>query len=958
VAVRGADVNALGDGIQANAPSKGSFALNMLHLNNSWQVRKGFGQVTQFDTTMANPIEGATAEWGYRKHLGSSLIKTNFGNLQMLSVFIADVNTAEIQADDAAGEDAAAPVFPVYLVSIYDITTKERFEVPLYIHTSQTTATASFTDVGTGDATGRGSSHPPSVEEVPDAAGQYQTCAGQSFAAWIKASDEFFFFEEHRDILYFGNSVVGLWAYLPASFNGSRPMSIDMLNERGAAQAYSESSMITPVVLSPGINTDAFVYLRASDMPKVTDVAVVQNRMVYASDFSLFFSDPGFPSSIMASNFIQVPSEERVVAIAEHNSNVLIFTQNETWLYQPSVGAIVSAGKLTRVSDHVGCVGPNAITSMGEALVWVDDSGVYATTGGLTINPLSNDVMPFFGGEGMPNPLTSFYADGGATNAGEQYEISLDMRSDGVKATYVPALRTAFLTIPALDGALALTDGKWAWWSFQSIANGPDIDSGILSNIEAPWLLAHQDDLFLLGGADVQPLDDTAIQFRDYAPFFFPLERDTTSRSFYILQYGRGGAIDRSVSSEDHRRVTGSWQRQESGPVLGTGGLYFHDPIPIPVGYTFLNGVTSTDANMFWVPVSLVLPNDTFSPSSPEGVDRIEAHVSFDATHWRPVSNGAGGVDIYVPPERLPIGPPAVVPAITATTYDDAALTIPSATGPYMQILFDGGAVGPVWTHKPYLNLQHNRHNPICFIPMGRIIAPFPFERNTSTMAWYCYSGPNLQDTGAAPPIDVDVGFYVFNRWSLGSAFKRVEDRVAQPVDWAYKSTNIGLEQGDVVKLRGTWTNLLSHGTGTDRLDTVALTWPYGLFNTALGSDRKEWINQFVDYTGDPPAIESINDTQTLRTRVKRSDGALVNKTFQTGGADIVWGQVGVGAADGNVVVGDEDTSIISVSTSMKGQSVSVMHFGHMMNRAEKVMIEGIVATLRARRGSRRRRGR
>ena len=957
MAVRGTDVKVLGEGIQADAPSKGSFALNMLYLNNCWQVRKGFGQVTQFDTTMANPIDGATTVWGYRKHLGSSLIKTNFGNLQMLSVLLADVNTAEIQTDDLAGEDSHAPVFPVYLVSIYDLTTKERLEVPLYIHTSQTTATASFTDVGTGDASGRGSVTPPTVEEVPNAAGQYQTCAGQSFAAWIKASDEFFFFEEHRDILYFGNSVVGLWAYIPASFNGTRPMSIDMLNERGPAQAYSESSMITPVVLSPGINTEAFVYLRAADMPKVTDVAVVQNRMVYASDFSLFFSDPGFPSSIMASNFIQVPSEERVVAIAEHNSNVMIFTSNETWLYQPSVGAIVSAGKLTRVSDHIGCVGPNAVTAMGEALMWLDESGAYATTGGLSINPLSNPLLPFFEGGGISNPLTSFYADGGSTNAGEQYEITLEMRPEGAKATYVPSLRTAFFTLPTLDGALALTGGKWAWWSFQSIANGPNIDSGILSNIEAPWLLAYQDDLFLLGGADVQPLDDAAIQIEPALPFFFPVDRDTTSRSFYILQYGRGGAIDRSVSSEDHRRATGSWHTQTASLLsLSTGGVYFHDPIPVEEGYHFKGGTVSDGRETVWVPVTVVLPDGVFDPTAAEGVSRLSFVVSRDYRRWAPVTFGANNVDIYLPPERLgltvPGGPDA---AIRALLFSDSGLLTPSSTGTWMHVFIDGAVPLFNWTHKPYMNLVHDRHNPLFFIPMRRTAAALGQAQNTSTMAWFLFTGPTLEDVTAG--ISVDVPLHIFNRWSFGTSSRRGADRVAQPVDWAYKSTNIGLEQGDVLKLRGTWTNLLSHGTGTDRLDTVALTWPYGLFNTALGSDRKEWINQFVDYTGDPPAIENINDTQTLRTRVKRSDGALVNKTFQAGGTDIVWGRVGVDGADGNIIVGDEDTSIISVSTSVKGQAFSIMHFGHMMNRAEKVMVEGIVATLRSDRGSRRRRG-
>ena len=96
MATKAQEVQVLRDGIQANAPTPGSFALNMLFSNNCWQVREGFGQVTQFDTEMSAIFSGSAnavsnGEWGFTKHLGSHLIKTSFGNLQMLSVFLANV---------------------------------------------------------------------------------------------------------------------------------------------------------------------------------------------------------------------------------------------------------------------------------------------------------------------------------------------------------------------------------------------------------------------------------------------------------------------------------------------------------------------------------------------------------------------------------------------------------------------------------------------------------------------------------------------------------------------------------------------------------------------------------------------------------------------------------------------------------------------------------------------------
>ena len=46
------EVDLLGPGVEGASPGSGACALNMIHRQNSWQVRKGFGQVAQYDTTM------------------------------------------------------------------------------------------------------------------------------------------------------------------------------------------------------------------------------------------------------------------------------------------------------------------------------------------------------------------------------------------------------------------------------------------------------------------------------------------------------------------------------------------------------------------------------------------------------------------------------------------------------------------------------------------------------------------------------------------------------------------------------------------------------------------------------------------------------------------------------------------------------------------------------------------
>ena len=88
------EVDLLSTGVVADAPTAGTFALNMIHREGAWSVRKGFGQVAQYDTSMStNPrvvMGGASDIWGYSQHLGSYLIRTRFGHMQVVSVLRAN----------------------------------------------------------------------------------------------------------------------------------------------------------------------------------------------------------------------------------------------------------------------------------------------------------------------------------------------------------------------------------------------------------------------------------------------------------------------------------------------------------------------------------------------------------------------------------------------------------------------------------------------------------------------------------------------------------------------------------------------------------------------------------------------------------------------------------------------------------------------------------------------------
>ncbi len=953
MATKAQEVQVLRDGIQANAPTPGSFALNMLHSNNCWQVREGFGQVTQFDTEMSAIFYGYTnSEWGFTKHLGSHLIKASFGNLQMLSVFLAKVISSEAGGPNLAS--TYSPLKDIYIASVYDLTTNERFEVPLYPHTSQTAVSASYRD-SVSTTLGARTSVDVASSGLQDLLPQYQTCKSESYESWVQAEDEFFYFKEFADVLYFGNSYTGTWAYLPASFNGTRKTFIDKFNLRDYAYSYGESSMITPVVLSPGVNVDAYEYFRTADMPNAVDVAVVQGRMVYAEGNTVFFSDPFYPNAIVADNYADIPSEEGITAIAEHNSNLVVFTANETWLYQPAVGDLASGGRITRVSDTVGCVGPNAKCRMGAALVWVDTSGVYQTTSGLNMSRMSDDVLPFFEREGMTNPLTSYFVDHGKADpsAREQPTTTLRFKPEGVKCTYVASMNMLSICVPDLSGALVLSNGKWSWWTFESMVaqSGGSAVVGVSQNLPAPWVLNYQDDIFAVAGPDVQALTDEAVNGLSGADINF----DVTSRSFFIMEYGRGGSIDRSVSDEDDRKITGYGAYT---PGVGTGamplgGLYLHDPIKVPAGYVFPSGVTTATADDYiLVPLSIVLSQNM-------DVDTIIVDLAFDNTHWEPVFAHAtqADVDFLLPTERLASSAgwrSLGTPDGEVHVYSDSAMTSSSQSGAYIRTKWDYNGLTTGYQHAPHMNLNVLRANRLIYLPFKRTRSPATDD--VSGMGWAVLvdGSGHTRFTVADGGTTIRPGVHIFNRWSLATTSERKEDSVAQPVDWAYKSTNVGLEGGNELKMRGLWANLLSHGTGTDKLDSV---WPYGTFNTLVGSDRKEWMTQVIDATPAQAAVEQAAGTNTLRTRVQKADKTLVDKTF---GTDIVWANkdaAGSATADGTVLIGDEDTSDIAVSMSVKGQSFSVMNFGFIMNRAEKLWLEGVKAVFRVV-GGRRRRGR
>ncbi len=1017
MAVRGNEVEGIGGGIEADAPTKGTFALNMLYRNNSWEARSGFGQVAEIDTSMGAIRRGAsTDEWGYRRHLGSRVIETNFGHQQILSVFDALVYTGDREEGDPYGATADENALsltaqtPIYVVSIYDITTDEHWESPLYYHTSSnSTSTDTKVEMDEWHANFESAwqfayEYPVSDSAVFPDMPNTRTVNNQS---WIRATDNAspFFFTETNDELFFGNTDTGLMAYIPATFRGfrkgrktiqrrGREHQVDTVHEWTWSPHYGESSMVVPVTAADGPYSAGMTYLNKTEFPRPSGGTAFNGRLVLFSGRSLYFSDFNYPASILANNLLPVGSEKEITAVVEHVGNLIIFTEDETWYYQPTQGVVVTTGRLVRLDPNRGCADAGSIVTAGGGLVWMDKNGVYVMRG-LSIQTISSQISPFFT-DYMSNPLTNFFTKSGNISnpvPQEQQLTRLRFNPEGMSATYCHKLKAIIWALPANDLMLYYREDKWAIWTTQTMANTA-LDVQVQKNIRSPWVGSTPEELFLIGsypdGVAGQTADSQIIDMAGNRR----ANDDTRSRPYYLLRYERGGSVDRSVElGEDNRGVVGRWRRDG---VNGSGSLtppqtdhflYVGKPIPVPTGLQLRTlGATTSREDTYLVPIDVVcgttfydhLPAPPTLSRATHGIDtgydigyqRIEILLYFDKTHWTPltVPGLATGVDFALDSERLPTFKTGGGTSTWTVTRADAA-GVADAAGSYINISFNsanGGAGTTDWAHWPFLNTPAMSLSRLLYIP-------FEPTQSAALSAYTVGMGIEVKNSNVFPEKPsrsvtntqdyLNLIPYVWDESKLGT-IESEDNNVAQPIDWAYKTQNISAE-GDVqIKGRGVNVVGISHGMADTTLRLVD-TWPFGLLNCVSGSDTKEWSAQVIDVvpatdaansTENTPAVVSSPNKTSIRTRYKKSGTAsLVPDTFTNSGTDgPFYGNTGQAATNYAQLVDDEEVSLLNISDGIRGQSVSYMLWGHLQNKAEKIVLESAKIVIRVLGGVRR----
>ena len=954
MAVKYDEVEVLGGGIRSDRPSKGSFALNLVRRYGAWEVRQGFGQLAQFDTRITHNIDGASTSWGYQKHLGSYIMQTDFGHEQILSVFKARIHSSEVNNE-------RAQIANVYVVSIYDTTTRERWEEPLYRHTSE----SGFVK-----------------EDNDQRKGHYETNRDKDFQAWVVAtSEENFQFTEIGDTVYFGSPATQLYAYTPCTFRGSRRRFVSGAHPHSWCPPYSESSMIWRVKPSPGADTDAYVYRTSAGIPSPQALISWDSRLVIAGNQrEVFFSQPYTPTAYIDFDYIVVPTEQSITAMAPMGQSIYIFTETETFFYQPAsrTGDPISSQGMAPVlvSDTIGCVSQSCVTKTDNAVMWLGSTGVHVSGSPMQIETISGPIAPLFT-DFITDPMTTFFttvtAETGSINTNlPQRNSVIKPNLDGASMTYSEKLSALFVTLPDERLSLCYSEGQWSVWTYESNTGGhaalPDV--GAEKNIERPWLLCRDQSFYLVGSLQTQAFVDEA---RFAGPF--DVNDDSTSRSAYLLEYGRGGAIDRSVDDEDERGLAGKYKQYPVGGVTPsnyTPTLVFGEWIPVEQQYKFQGTGTVSPTGesappapnkTFLVPVYLVPGTLWDGTTAARSIDRIRIRFFFDSTKWRPVFDNGISTDINLvfPPERTASS--LGWSAGTGKRKCEDGSGVASRTGHEVNLEWDGNAPGLAHTFAPYINLTPNKLNLLCYIPMQTTtdanVSSMAMSEPSTTPAGYISTWCVIYDGAAASHSAEEV--LVWCQWRLFDTNK--EDNVAQPVDWAYMSEDVGLPEDARVKGRGVVARLLSHDVGTD----VTGSSSQSIFNTMMASDMKMWTSQVLDYVGNPTAFKGpvsvksnlypdVNTHGTVRDRVQKADKTIVRPNY---GQGIVYGNEATQTFEANTyLIGDEQVDEIVTSESMKGNSVAMMLFGFMRNPAERLKLESVKLLFRVVGAGRRRRGR
>jgi len=1087
MATKGTELQVVGSGIHNASiayPTKNSYVQNMI-FDNEWETRAGFGVLGEWDSTLSrlNEDPGVLSKFnGYKTHLGSHIIETNFGHKQIISIFFLEAyinqginkrNLAVVPQPTNNIIENTQQQSPIFAVSIYDITTNTRWEEILHSTTADLVPLPEERSLLGGG--------------MPYQHGYYASNRDRSYlsprVSFEEEPSDVVHFVEINDILYFGSKDIGNHYYKPAAFIGNRSKAIDFLRSKADCKGYSESSIIHSLKLTPGRFSARYEYL--TSVGTINGLARLGTRLVYIGERRIYFSDPDRTSSVVSGHTLDIPSENTITGVNEINGNLLIWTKSETFLYQPQISFFVNNGVLTKISESIGCLSHSSHMMFENTVIWVSNIGVHSNNGGLKVATISDNIKAFFENF-LSNPVSHFHLNSGVTNLpyGEQPKCQYHLDPIGITLAYSPRFGSVFINIPKERCTLVLNNNaEWSIWTYDSITKTGIIHLtdtnviGVRQFMDCQQILALGKDLYCVGldEREANAISNDGIQVWDPSAAggsgaMVPdvAVRNQRLRSYFICEYGRGGGCDRNIDNEDYRYGIGEWVEMDLTAQLLAGvdqTALHHDWFDFVIGKPqiqtpgfVIDGEAITE-KVALVPIQIRIPaslagqipenaaypgaggsllneNSAFTKWFDENITMLGLQFQFDRTNWKPFTSSpqAGYINVIMktPMETIGSGWGSADIAWAMTVQRQLRLYnfssgAPDNNGNQIRLSWNMNNAGfdtvaaqvkapfntvhfpliaETWanvTGAPYTTPASDNYCPIPALPDQLLtLCWIPFQRLNPTTAvssmniknmngWFYNDKDTDTNPGAADHYYRSRNF----KWEFSSIADSVsahkEDRVTQSVDWAYLSPPIGIDGAEQSKARGLYANISSRGLSNDPIENGwedELMGPgihqpqYRLFNTVVAADGSAWQGQIVDHptylnvqqtgipfnptlTSDPTAIkESYNQIwepptkgeTSIRTRVRDSAGVMNYKVF--GDPACEWGEDSAFNAplppDGTVLVDDPQYGVISESNSTRGQWFNWMFFGHVLDKAEKLILSSAKAVIRKVSGRRR----
>lgn len=513
------------------------YVQNVIPRNGDFWTRPGFGMVYQFDTSMAAGRVSSSDEYGIGPCIGATSIRTAWNTDQILSIHPLYAFTGNMYGRVLYPTANQSPLYgrrATYLAGViavvHDLYTNRKTEFVLYEQDARR-------------------------DYLPDVYPNYSTRYNDDHSTWVIPAHEpqWAIFASMNTGAAFGtqafNVVVcidglGLWTYRPIDNPIYWSRQNDSLDRAILGPFVGEQGAFSELNLTEGLlsSADGAVYLNTSDIGKITSQCTWnEDRIIYAADNTLWFSDPHMPQAVLADSRYVIPTSDPITCVAPLRSSVFIATSGgKCWAYQPALGSAGTAavGSLTSISLTNGCVNNRAWCVGNEGVFFADPNGVFLWTGGVQLLWLSRPIDRLWSDpQSLELPLTDFYQNSGTTKlTSVQLPARLDMREQMQNARLCwDDARKALYCVCDDVTLVWTTDFGWSVWLFQTHAgSGSDVQG--LANISQPTLVPVRNDLYMVGGPDVTT-------YKDYSYEVPPQVKD---RSCYLLKLGRGGAIDRS----------------------------------------------------------------------------------------------------------------------------------------------------------------------------------------------------------------------------------------------------------------------------------------------------------------------------------------------------------------------------------------------------------------------------